>query len=304
MRTSFLAIILISLFHQIISAQSHFVSRDYKDYYEWYNQRSQTAQLYVGGSKLYIFSNEARVYSCPSLKATVKTSLPIGTAVTNIGYPNYNFPTDEIGGYGDIWHHIKGVTPSGQSFDGYIWGGDIAKSWAFNDLTGDQRKELILLGISSEKRSSLPDIKADIRIVSNGKLIAQTTVPGLCVFEDCDASNLVRVLEDQPYAGVQIVEVSTMTLGCYAGIEKAFYFWNGQQLEPVFHAEYTIDKTCDSQAFVYRPQQTNQTMLCRYDREDKNYNPVWKCQPLEGKNVDPNRTVKSAVALQGRNKAK
>ncbi len=304
MRTSFLALILISLVHQSLNAQAHFVSRDYQDYYKWYNERSQTPQLYVGGSSLYIFTNDTPVHSRPTLKASITTQLPIGTKVTNIGYPNYNFPEDNIGGYGDIWHHVKGTTPAGKAFSGYVWGGNIAKSWAFNDLNGDQQKELILLGISAQRRTNLPDIKADIRIISEGKLIAQTTVPGLCVFEDCDASNLVRIIENQPYAGTKILEVSTMSMGCYAGIEKAFYFWNGQYLEPVFHAEYTIDKTYDSQSFVCNNSNENQTMICRYDHEDQSYNPVWNCQPLNRKSVDEDKTAKTAVAYQERSKAK
>ncbi|GJM34319.1 MAG: hypothetical protein DHS20C18_33200 [Saprospiraceae bacterium] len=304
MRTIFLAFILINISQFALLAQPRFVNEDYKDFYEWFHQRAQTEKLYTDGSALYIFGQSSPVYSHPTLNSSVLLSLPIGKEVTNIGYKAYQYPEDEIGGYGDIWYQVKGVSDSGKTFKGFVWGGNIAKSWTFSDLNGDNKNELIMLGISSQKRKNLQDIKADIKIISAGKLMAQTTVPGLCVFEDCTASALIRVLKDQPYPGIFIFEASTMTIGCYAGIEKAFYFWNGQQLETVFHAEYTISKIYDNQAFVYRPQGNDQTMICRYDHEDKYYNPVWKCQPIAAKNVEPNKNIKAAFAAKGRAKAR
>ncbi len=263
---------------QSFNAQpDRFVSNQFSDYYDWFHQRSQAAQLYTHHSTLYTFTQNTEVRQGPCTTAQVITQLPIAHGVQNIAYRDeYYLPEDEIDGYGDIWYHVQGKDASGRSFNGYIWGAQIARGWRSEDLDGDRRPEFIMLGISSRPRQNLQDIKAEIRIIQNGKLANQQQVPGLCIFEDCASSPLLRIFTTPQ--GFTIIETSTMTVGCWAGIEKAFFYCNGTQLQRVYHAEYTTKTQFANQAFVVNA--NNGAQLCQYSHEDENYMPVWACKTI------------------------
>ena len=272
------ALILAALFStQGLTAQERFVSSDFSDFYDWYHQQSQVAQLYEDQTELFTFTSDTYVYTGPCLTSEVAAQLPIGYGVKNIAYnDDYYLPEDEINGYGDIWYHVRGKDLTGQSFTGYIWGGQIAKGWRSADLNGDGKPEFIMLGISSQTRKAPGDINAELRIVQDGRLLHQKTVPGLCVFEDCASSPLLRVVETPQ--GFQIIEASTMTVGCWAGIEKSFFYWDGANLQRVYQAEYTTHKELANAAFVFTGKAGAQ--LCRYSHEGDNYTPVWKCKEM------------------------
>ena len=278
---------------QSIPAQERFISSDFNDFYDWYHQRSQVAQLYEDQTELFTFTSNTRVYSGPCQASEVAAQLPIGYGVRNIAYhDDYYLPEDEINGYGDIWYHVRGKDPAGKAFTGYIWGGQIAKGWRSVDLTGDGKAEFIMLGISSQTRKEPSDINAELRILQNGELIHQKTIPGLCVFEDCASSPLLRTFETSQ--GFTIVEASTMTVGCWAGIEKSFFFWDGSNLQRVYHAEYTTHKEFANESFIFNGKASAQ--LCHYSHEGEGYTPVWKCEEIS---TDKSRASAEPEAAAG-----
>lgn len=293
MRPAFLLCFLLSLPFMVSWSQTRepFVSRSYEEFYEWFHRHSQVDQLYDHRSTLYIFGERARVYSAPHRGARPVTELRMGQAVENIAYTQDDLPLDEINGYGDLWFHITGRDLHGHPFTGYVWGADIARGWRRADITGDRRPEFVLLGLSSRPRQSVRDINAEIRVLQNGRLLAQQTIPGLCLFEDCGASPMLRILNDPEQTGMPVIEASTMTIGCEVGIEKAFLFWDGRRLERVFHAEYTTQHNIADKEFSLkvRDEQSGRIIglkVCRYSHEDENYNPVWDCRIIELKETE------------------
>jgi hypothetical protein len=266
---------------QAAPAQQHLVSKDLGPYYDWFHARSQTEKLYTNQSTLYIFSNDAGLHQGPCKTSEKIHQLSQGEQVYNIAYTDeYYLPEDEINGYHDIWYHVTASDKNGKSVSGYVWGGDIAKGWRTIDISGDGKAEFLMLGVSSKERKELKDINAEIRILSDGELIALKTVPGLCVFEECDASALLRVYRTQQ--GFTIVETSTLTMGCWAGLEKAFHYWDGKYLQRVYHAEYLTATEFTNESFVVN--YSSGTQLCQYSHEGSNFTPLWSCKKIETDN--------------------
>lgn len=278
------------------SAQEYFVSQDYNHFFEWFHERSQVADLYTDQTTLYTFIDQTTVKQKPSTKATTVTQLPIGWTITNIAYNESYVPKDEINGYEDIWYHVQGVDNQGKAFTGYVWGAHVAKGWRYADITGDGINEFILLGIAEKTRQKPSDINAEIRILQCNRMVSQTIVPMLCVFEECASSPMLRILQSQQIPGLTIIEASTMTIGCSTGIDKAFYYWNSSGLERVYQAEYVTQTEIYKKSFVVTAAGSKATtvQLCEYGGEDSNYNPTWNCTT---KNVDATPKQAKAVAV-------
>ncbi|NBC08867.1 MAG: hypothetical protein GVY26_16875 [Bacteroidetes bacterium] len=279
---------------QFSPAQERFVSNEAEGFYDWFHQRSQVAQLYQDQTTLYTFTENTKVYTGPCQQSATVATLPLAHPVTNIAYQDdYYLPESEINGYGDLWYHVKGQTPEGQPFTGYVFGTHIAKGWRQADLNGDRQAEFLMMGVSPEPRQNLRDIKAELRIVDKGRLTAQKVIPGLCLFEDCASSPLLRT--NTTAQGFTIIEASTMTVGCWAGIERAFYYYDGEELSRVYHAEYTTSTEYADEAFVVASGTSAQ--ICEYSHQGENYLPVWSCQTIDTDNG------RAAVALQERQSA-
>ncbi|HMO40331.1 MAG TPA: SH3 domain-containing protein [Saprospiraceae bacterium] len=278
-------------------AQNRFVAAQHQDFFDWFHERSQVEQLYTDRSTLHVFSEQVNVRAKPSTRAAVVTQLPLGWAVTNVAYRQDRIPRATINGYEDIWYHVRGVDTEGRLFEGYIWGAHIAKGWRETDLTRNGSSELVMLGVSGQSRQTPQDISAEIRIVQSNRLISQAMVPGLCVFEECSASPMLRVLQSRNIDGLTVIEASTMTIGCLTGIDKAFFYWNGQQLERVYQAEYTTQTEVYRRQFTVKPTESNTStmQLCEYGGEDSQYNPTWNCKAVQV--VPP--AARPVVALQG-----
>lgn len=282
MRKYFVIAAVVCLNVSLVQSQARFVDNNYKDYFNWFHEQSQVENLYTDGAELITFS-DVNVQAGACLESEIVTHLPIGFKVQNIVEDLGVFPEDEINGYHDLWFQVSGVGNDGTFFTGYIWGADLAKSWQYADVTGDGKKELAMLGISSRTRKNPTDINAEIKIVKDGKVISKTTVSGLCVFEECATSALLRILKDKPCEGAVIVEVSTMTIGCAAGIEKAYFFQTSSgNLEGVFHAELTTKTQFRNIPFEFVDEQGN-IILCRFSHEDENFSPVWTTKKLQSK---------------------
>ena len=280
MKTTLLFTVLLASSCVYLSAQTRFVDEDYSRYFDWHNEQSQVEKLFSPGSQLFVFGKNAKIHQYPDQYSKVLAYPQDGQMIINLSdYRRHlDIPDDTINGYQDIWYE---VSTGKQGIKGYIWGGYLAKGWRWTDLSGDGNKELILLGVAPTPRRSYKDIKAEIRVLKKGHLLYNTIVPGLCVFEECGSSPMLRVLKNQPFQGAIVVEASTMTVGCFTGIERAFFYWNGRQLERVFHAEYTVDLEYERQTFKVQNPNTVKTMICNYKQQDQAFNPVWDCKELE-----------------------
>jgi len=277
-------------------AQSNrFVHHDYEPYSRWFDQQTQAAQLYRGQATLHIFGHDAVVRAEPKRDAAAVARLVMGQPVTNIAYREQDpLPVDEINGYQDIWYHIRGSDEAGRPFVGYVWGAEIARGWRRADITGDGQAEFVLLGLAAQPRTAPSDIKGELRVLQAGRLVEQRLIPGLCLFEACGASPMLRILQDPGRPRLTVIEASTMTIGCDGGIEKAFYFWNGRHLDRIFHAEYLSQHIFTQKEFSFPAETTANgevitRSICRYRQEDRNFNPVWECRtvPVAPQAVEP-----------------
>jgi hypothetical protein len=283
-------------------SDNRFVSQKHQHFFEWFHQQSQVAQLYSNRSTLYIFGHRAEVHDTPCLKSNIIAELTMGQPVQNIAYSEDYLPADVINGYDDIWYHVRGQDYQGRPFSGYVWGADIARGWRKADITGDGHDEFVLLGIASRPRRQLTEINAELRVLQeDGRLLTQSIIPGLCVFEECATSPLLRIIKDNQHPELQIVEASTMTIGCAVAIEKSFFLWNGNRLQRVFHAEYTTGKEFANTDFSVPVRDQKGTVIavkvCHFSHEDEHFNPVWECRvvPLEKQHefIPANKSAKA-----------
>lgn len=273
-----------SLFASPSMPQTRTIGGEWEAYFDWFHRQSQVEQLYSGGATLYTFGDKVAVHSGAGRQSKIVATLGNGHALNNIGYaPEADLPTEEINGYGDFWYHVKGRDTAGKAFQGYVWGGYVAKGWRKADLTGDGKTEFILLGVSSKPRKNLTDIRAELRILKQGQLLYRTDVPGLCLFEDCGSSPLLRILNVPAANNALVVEASTMTIGCWAGIEKTYFYWNGSALELVCHTELISGKVLANHPFSLKDKNGAEVMTCRYVREGEDYNPLWDCRGMKAR---------------------
>lgn len=263
--------------------QSRFVGQDHAQYFKWHNQHSQLEQLYTPGTELHAFGPAAKLHQKPNHRSPVLVNLQEGQSLTNRSdyRTTARAPEAEIDGYRDIWYRVSAQDDQGRTQTGYVWGAHLAKGWRQVDLTGDNRPELVMLGVSTAPRVTYSDIRAEIRVLSGGLLLHTTTISGLCVFEECGSSPMLRIIRDQPYRGAIVLEASTMTNGCFTGIERSFYYWDGRGLQSVFHAEYTMDREYARQAFQVNDPQASRAMLCHYNGQNAAFDPIWECKEVK-----------------------
>ena len=266
------------------NAQQRFISADYTRFFDWFNEQAQTEKLYTPNSTLYIFEYETPLLEEPCVTAEVIERLSIGQEVKNLPLPlSVEYPIeDQINGYDDLWYYVEVPTTSGKSIQGYVWGGYLAKGWKYYDMAGDPDLEMILLGVSSHLRKIPTDINAEIRILQGTQLIAQTQVPGLCVFEECSSSVLLRIHQAPDSGALSVIEASTLTIGCEVGIEKNYFFWDGIQLSKVMSGEFAFNPQHQKTPFITQSKEieknTFQQRVCIFSYEDEDFNPVWDCE--------------------------
>lgn len=275
-----------SLFPNPAMPQARTIGGEWEAYFDWFHRHSQVEQLYSNGTTLYVFGDKVTVHTGAGRNSKIIATLSNGHSLKNIGYAtDAALPTEEINGYGDFWYHVKGQDTAGKAFQGYVWGGHIAKGWRKADLTGDGNAEFVLLGVSSKPRKKLTDIQGELRILQKGRVLHRSDVPGLCLFEDCGSSALLRILNVPSANNALVIEASVMTIGCWAGIEKTYFYWNGAELELIYHAELISGKVLSNQPFSVKDKNGAEVMTCRYVREGDDYNPLWDCRGVKAKPV-------------------
>ncbi len=254
---------------------------DYSRFYDWFHHRAQANALYCDQSVLLIFNEGTKVMSQPSWKSPVAAQLPAASTVINLAYPEGYIPQSTRNGYSDIWHKVKGKTAGGKLFAGYVWGGDIAKGWRKSDLDGDGALETVALGLSATPRAEMTDIRAELRVIKNGKLLARKEIKGLCLFADCDTSPLLRIISDPLHPEARFFEASTLFEGCETGIERAFFLWDGAGIQPIYHAEF-LTKTVFYKGKASLKAEGSDVLLrtCRFSHINAAFEPVWIWEEL------------------------
>ncbi len=276
------------------NAQQRFIAADYTRYYDWFHEHAQTELLYTPQASLYIFEYETPLMKEPCTDSEIVAHLSIGQKVKNLISPalESSLNEDKINGYDDLWYLVATINEEGAPVQGYVWGGFLAKGWAFFDFEKDEQPEMIMLGISSRPRENLENIQAEIRILRGTQLLAQVQVSGLCVFEECASSALLRVIPDQPQIGRQIIEASTLTVGCEVSIEKNYFYWDGLQLNRVMHGEFAFQPYQDIKTFMVekklKSDGTYEISEYWFVGEDQFFNPIWKQKKTILEKEDPN----------------
>ncbi|PTM15170.1 MAG: hypothetical protein DA408_00695 [Bacteroidetes bacterium] len=262
-----------------LAAQVRYTGEELRDYYYWFHQYSQTALFYEDGARLVSFTEKTPVRQYPNVQAAVAGYLGLGEVVTNQLIPVARAVVSTEKGYQDQWFKVTACqATTGQTYTGYVWGGHLAKSWLYYDLDQDGTTELVALGLHLEQRRAPEDIQADLKVIHQGQLQASLAIAGLCLFDDCGSSNLLRVYEISTQPRQVIFETSTLTAGCLVGVDKAFVSWDTNQLRLIYQAEYSTGHQYANNAF-YR-HQDNATLICYYQNENNAFEPVWACKPL------------------------
>jgi hypothetical protein len=272
-------ILFLFLSSSLLLAQVRYTGEEYRDYYEWFHQYSQTPDFYLDGTQLISFVENTPVKQSPKSQSPTLGTLMLGQAVTNFSIPVAKAVFSEHHGYREQWFLVEACCADGNVYSGYVWGGFLAKSWQYFDLEGDGNKELIALGLSTNPRQAPEDIRASLKVIQNGKLVQALELEGICLFEDCGASSLLRVFDFNTSDKTIVFESSIFTAGCLTGIDKALVAWDGQQLLLIHRGEYTTGQTYASNPLYLR--QATQTQICYYKNENQSYDPVWNCQTLD-----------------------
>ncbi len=265
----------------VCSSQNRLVGEKFEAYFDWFHQQSQVVNQFTDGATLVIFSPDAKVHTAPIRGSTVLGQLPIGHEVRNHLKETTEFPQDQVDGYGDLWFQVSSCDAHGRKLMGFVWGGDLAKAWKQVRLEGQKEKSLVMLGIPSEPRIEYSDIRAELRTLYQGRLINRKVIPGLCVFEECGSSTLLRTVDNCPRPGLFILEASTLTAGCMSAVEKAFFHWTGQDWQRFYYAEYTTAAEYANTPFEVST--SAGVELCRYSHENRQYNPVLSCKQIPDK---------------------
>ncbi len=252
-------------------------------YYKWFQNHTQATDLYDKGSRLFVFNAGSPLFEYPDPTSPVLTKLPLAASVTTLSYPEDNDGPLFYKGYQDYWYEVSFVSRSGEYLKGYLWGGDLAKGWSLTDLDRDGVKEIVLLGIhpgasrSSSGQSVLKWVKA-------GRTQLFQPTSDHCVSEACSVNVLLRIISDKIWTGMQILEVSTMQIGCDSGMKRSFYYWNGDQFTKVYQNKWSEETKEIAEPFVYSRQSSNdpnqaQSYTCTFSYMGKDHNPVWRCTP-------------------------
>jgi hypothetical protein len=279
MRYLLLTTAAVALLAIALSAQVRYTGTEFEDYYRWFHQHSQTADFFTEGTTLYLFADQAPLRQRASEQAPVLMQLQLAQPLTNQAIAVEDLTESTLRGYPEAWFRVTACSPDGEPVTGYVWGGHLAKAWRHlpPDLPG--HPDMALLGLTLDERQRPEDIRASVRLLREGKVLAETEIPQLCVFEACGSSTLLRVLLPPAYPTEKvtplIVEVSVLTSGCDTGVDKSLVAWDGQSLERIYQAEYTT-------GYIYHSRALNwgDTRICRYSHEDGSFNTVWDCRDV------------------------
>ena len=98
MRTQLSALIILCLPALHTDAQVRYSGEEYRDYYQWFHQYSQTPDFYQDGTTLVTFVDQAPLYTKPSNQSKLQAQLPLGKEVTNLVIPVENVTISQKNG--------------------------------------------------------------------------------------------------------------------------------------------------------------------------------------------------------------
>ena len=259
--------------------------QDLNAYYPWFQRHAQTASLYGNHAQLYVFAEDAPLFARPDAGSAQLCNLAPGSRVTSL------LPPGEVEllkgpylGLEELWYRVEHCSNNGGCIQGYMWGADLAKGWRITDLDRDNQQEMLLLGVSSSARLKQGEIAAELKWIRQGKVLLTEAVPGLCIFEACGVTPLLRVIYSSYPDQMVIIEASALHIGCQQGLARAFLHWNGSVLERVYQAEWVGNKELLKKTFIHRSADpSGASYICQYSHEDEAYNPVWNCTLMDGK---------------------
>jgi len=257
---------------------------DLADYFEWFQEKAQTESLYGHGARLYVFTPRAPLFRGPSLQAPVLRHLSTGEQVISLlAAHSAQLPSQSLRGIEELWYPVRYQTGKETWVKGYLWGGDLAKGWREEDLDRDGKQELLLLGLSPESNMEQNQVSAELKVLSYGKVIAVAPVPNLCIFEACGVTPLLRRVPVSHPQNMIIMETSVLHIGCQQGLNRAFFHWNGWDMERVYQGEWIEGKILHRRTFEHKVRHGDQVILyqCTFSREDDQHNPVWDCRQLK-----------------------
>lgn len=271
-------------------------SVDLASYYEWFQDQAQVRELYARQSVLYVFNPQTPLFQGPDLLAPVVGRLSTGDMVTSRMPAHVDeLPSQSLLGMEELWYPVEYKSASGETVRGYVWGGDIAKGWREEDLDRDGRNELILLGLSADSNLEEGYISGAIKTLKDKQVLSVTPVPQLCIFEACSVTPLLRRVPIRHPQDMIIVETSVLHIGCQQGLYRAFFYWNGIEMQRVYQSEWTKGKVMHRSPFKHRVHTPHEvtTYECTYSSEDGEHNPVWDCRELKSEKTVSGSAVRS-----------
>lgn len=261
----------------LLSAQPRLLPTDYPRFYEWFHQQSPVADLYSDQATLYVFAPTTTLYSGPGT-GKMLAHLPQGTPIRNLAYAEPELAIHaERNGLLDFWYRVVCQTPEGAKLKGYLWGSDLAKAWCWTDANADGKPEFVMLGAMPipNKIISPETIRAEIKVLDEkGTLVSQSIIPGMCMFEACANSSLLRLLNDPLNPGRPLLEAATLTEGCESAVERAFFIWEKDSWQCVYYAEFLTGREFVNQPF--RVTRDGRTWTCRFQGLNEQFNPLWR----------------------------
>lgn len=249
-------------------------------YFDWFQREAQVDKLYAHEANLYVFNPQAPLFKGPDLNAPVLARMRTGDCIISLlKAEKMQLPSLSLRGMEELWYPVRHQLPDGRWVRGWIWGGDVAKGWRTKDLDADGHPELLLLGLSASSNLHTNQIAGELKILSRGQVLSVAPVPNLCIFEACAVTPLLRLVPTRHPQGMIIVETSALHIGCQEGLNRAFFHWNGREMERVYQAEWIQGKIMRQIPFEHRQIQANRiaTYQCAFSGEDEHYNPVWDC---------------------------
>jgi hypothetical protein len=121
---------------------------------------------YSPGTLVPLFGDNVNIRENPSLRAKVVARLPI---THQVRIKEKLKDVLEIQNYRENWYRIE-FRIGEKSFKGFVWGGLLAKAFIHEDISGDNEREWIVIGITGVKKGNRV---AEARIVKKGRVISK-----------------------------------------------------------------------------------------------------------------------------------
>ena len=141
------------------------------------------------------------------------------------------------------WTYLAECESGGKTYSGYIWGGDLAKDAICEDIDGDGKQEMFLLGMRSLAGSSDYSKLAEVRALKNGRLVSamqmkSTEIPQLPTYNYSLAFDAMLWQDKRSFSPeVYVFSVKFDPETANEPFGEAFIAWDGHSLIWVCRAQ-------------------------------------------------------------------